>query len=221
MQSVKRWIEYAVKNFLKKYDLVLYNTVFLERARRIEIPVMSDYIRVSMLELVAHEIYERNIEGSVAELGVYRGEFARHINAAFPDRTLYLFDTFKGFDSGDMECDVRHRFTTEFGDFSGTSVDSVLERMKYRDRCVVKPGLFPDSLGTLEDRFSFVSLDADLYQPTLEGLKYFHPRLNRGGYIFVHDFARGVKSAVERYCDETGANFVPASDTWSTVVIKK
>jgi O-methyltransferase len=52
---------------------------------------------MSSLELVAHEIYENNVIGEVAELGVYRGDFASIINALFPDRKLYLFDTFRGF----------------------------------------------------------------------------------------------------------------------------
>lgn len=39
----------------------------------------------------------------------------------------------------------------------------------------------------IEDSFCFVSLDMDLYKPTYEGLHYFYPRLNHGGYIFIHD----------------------------------
>ena len=35
-----------------------------------------DYIRFSSMELVAREIHERKIPGDVAELGVYRGDFA-------------------------------------------------------------------------------------------------------------------------------------------------
>ena len=38
-------------------------------------------------------------------------------------------------------------------------------------------------------KFSFVSLDADLYQPILSRLLYsFYPRLAPGGLIFVHDY---------------------------------
>lgn len=48
-------------------------------------------------ELAVKEIRKRNIPGDVAEVGVFQGEFAQFVNAAFPDRTCYLCDTFEGF----------------------------------------------------------------------------------------------------------------------------
>ncbi|MDR3334041.1 MAG: TylF/MycF family methyltransferase [Treponema sp.] len=57
-----------------------------------------DHVRHSSLRLITEEIRERNIEGAVAELGVFKGDFAKRLNIAFPDRKLYLFDTFDGFD---------------------------------------------------------------------------------------------------------------------------
>ena len=43
------------------------------------------------------------LDGSVAECGVYKGEFASVINRCFYDRKLYLFDIFEGFDLRDVE----------------------------------------------------------------------------------------------------------------------
>ena len=42
---------------------------------------------------------KRNVPGNVAEVGVFRGEFAQYINEVFPQKKLYLFDTFDGFDA--------------------------------------------------------------------------------------------------------------------------
>lgn len=36
-------------------------------------------------------------EASVAETGVFQGEFAKWINQYFPNCVLHLFDTFQGF----------------------------------------------------------------------------------------------------------------------------
>ena len=33
-----------------------------------------------------------------------------------------------------------------------------------------------------------VMLDVDLYRPALEVLRFFYPRMVRGGYFFMHDF---------------------------------
>ncbi len=63
------------------------------------------YCRVVWLRDFAHYAQERGMEGSVAECGVCMGEFAQYINKYFPEKTLYLFDTFEGFDSGDLDAE--------------------------------------------------------------------------------------------------------------------
>ena len=93
--------------------------------------------------------------------------------------------------------------------------------MPFKKQCLVKQGYFPESLGSLDDRFCFVSIDTDLYKPTYEGLKYFYPRLNKGGYIFVHDYVRGVKAAIQDFSQKENINYVPLSDSWVSVVISK
>ena len=58
--------------------------------------------RAATMRLLAEQIREENIAGDVAELGVFRGDFAALINASFPDRTIHLFDTFEGFAEKDV-----------------------------------------------------------------------------------------------------------------------
>ena len=189
--------------------------------------LLGEYIRASSLELIAREINERQIPGAVAEIGVFRGEFARLINLAFPERPLYLFDTFDGFPDADMKTDVEKCFTKPNGHaFSDTSIHLVMSRMKFRDNCIIKRGVFPESAqGCTEERFAFVSIDADLYNPIYEGLKFFYPRLSTGGYIFVHDYNnsqyRGAKQAVRTFCTEERIPFFPLSDSSGSAVISK
>ena len=197
----------------------------LDRLRRIKIYKYISDVRLDIFELVAEEINSKKIPGSVAELGVYKGKFSKYINELFPDRTLYLFDTFEGFDKRDVIVEIRNKYSSGNQDFTRVNLDQVLQKMKHPEKCVIKKGHFPESLDGLEDEFCFVSLDADLFQPMLEGLKYFYPRLVRGGYIFVHDFNnrdyRGVKKAVQEFCREREINYLPIPDTKGTVVIMK
>ena len=58
--------------------------------------------RIEFLKNFANTVYKNNLIGSVAEGGVFEGDFAAVINECFPDRTLYLFDTFNGFDDKDL-----------------------------------------------------------------------------------------------------------------------
>ena len=183
--------------------------------------------RIAALENAAQLIHNNGVLGSVAELGVFQGEFAKHINALFPERELYLFDTFEGFSGIDLqkekEIGTKRVFERSYN-YSGTSVELVMSKMKNPDKCIIRKGFFPETANGVEDNFSLVSLDADLYQPMLEGLKYFYPKVSTGGYIFIHDFFgdnfTGTPKAVLDYKKETDIKFVPIGDDCSVVIIK-
>lgn len=64
----------------------------------------------------------KNISSSVAEAGVFRGEFAKYINQFFPDRKLYLYDTFEGFNASDMKNDDKLKVIGDLKYVSNTSV---------------------------------------------------------------------------------------------------
>ncbi len=45
----------------------------------------SDRQRICTLEYTAREIYKNNVEGAIAECGVFRGGFANYMNRFMPD----------------------------------------------------------------------------------------------------------------------------------------
>lgn len=190
-----------------------------------------DYVRFKLLELLAEQIHDSGVAGSVAELGVYQGDFAKYINALFPTRKLYLFDTFEGFDAKDEKFDIDngHADKATFNHvdrFKNTSVELVLAKMTHPTRCVVCKGFFPDTALDVEDEFSLVSLDADLYQPMFAGLEYFYSRLSKGGFLLLHEYNHptffGVKRAVADFEQKYGkVAKVPIPDNNGTLVITK
>ncbi|HEX4019577.1 MAG TPA: TylF/MycF/NovP-related O-methyltransferase [Acidobacteriaceae bacterium] len=223
------------ESFKKKLKRALYERLGLVIMRgqivlemhRLSNLTSRDYIRVCSLALVAEEIQANAVPGSVAELGVYKGDFAKHINAAFPGKALYLFDTFQGFSEKDKGVDVEGGFSSATEDFSDTTVDLVLKKMEHRQNVTIRAGYFPDSVQEADHResFAFVSIDTDLYKPIYDGLQFFYPRLSKGGYIFLHDYNNpdypGVKAAVKKYCSEEGINCFPLVDPCGTAVITK
>lgn len=212
------------KAFHKKNIFIGNSLGYLHRKRNIDRNYF-DYIRLSTLELVSHEIDKKNIEGSVAELGVYKGKFAKYINQYFPKRTFYLFDTFEGFDNRDVVAEKENKFSTGEQDFSDTSVESVLKLMPYPEKCIPVKGFFPESAKNIEATFVFVSIDTDLYEPIYNGLFFFYPKLVSGGYIFIHDFNndnyKGSRKAVEQFCSEQKISWLPLPDFGGSAIIIK
>jgi O-methyltransferase len=225
IQFIARGINYVFGGMLGKKSVFLGASLnFLNRKRKIDRNYF-DYIRLAALELISHEINSKKLSGNVAELGVYKGKFARYINQYFPGRTLYLFDTFEGFDKRDTDKEVKENFSTGEQDFSNTSVEAVLSIMPHRELCKPVKGFFPESANGFDDQVVFVSIDADLYEPIYAGLVFFYPRLVKGGCIFVHDFNndsyKGARKAVEQFCSEQQIGFVPLPDSGGTAIITK
>jgi len=187
-------------------------------------PSEDDYCRAMSIRLAAQRILRRKTPGAVAELGVYKGETAAVLNRLFPERTLYLFDTFEGFSENDLAAEKKHSVAV-VGEFQDTTVDLVMSRMAYPEKAIVRKGYFPETAEGLDETFALVSLDVDLYKPIVAGLAYFYPRLSPGGCIFIHDYNnlryKGVKSAVDEFIDATAAPLVQLPDLAGTAILSK
>lgn len=179
----------------------------------------NDYVRLATLELLCRRL--DGVPGAAAELGVYKGFFARCINQLLPERKLYLFDSFEGFAE---EANASQSFQAAH---ANTTIEKVLAIMPHPEMVTVKPGFFPASLNGLEEKFCLVSLDVDFAQATLDGLRYFWPRLQKGGYLMLHDWGStslpGVAQALRIYEEEIGEAIpgIPLCDIGGTLVLCK
>ena len=216
--SVRFWKKRRISltQVLIKRDFVLPDSITKKR--------FPDIIRYSNLEICSEKINNNKLIGSVAELGVYKGEFSAYINKCFPERKLYLFDTFEGFDDNQFLIDKKNYNIVKNVPFK-TSISEVIEKMPFPDKCIIKKGVFRGIANDINDQFVFVSLDADLFDPIYLGLKFFYPKLVRGGYIFIHDYNNpdwpGAKEAVDKFCVENSINCVPVADAQGSAIITK
>jgi O-methyltransferase len=182
----------------------------------------GDYARYASLALAIRRTEEERIPGAFAEVGVYRGATSRFILGCAPGRMLYLFDTFEGFPVEDREPENR-----EDARFRDTSSDAVRRALGAGDNVVIRKGRFPGTAAGLEgERFAFVLLDLDVFDPTLAGLEFFYPRLAPGAYLFVHDYNspesnQACRRAVTQFMADKPEKLVELPDVWGSVVIRK
>lgn len=141
----------------------------------------------------------QRVPGILAEVGVFRGGTARVICEAKGERALHLFDTFEGLPSP-AEIDKGFRR----GDYA-CSLEAVQNYLAGYQGVHFHQGLFPASGEPVRDlKFSFVHLDVDLYQSTLEALQFFYPRMSAGAILISHDYVefRAVRRAFDEYFTE-------------------
>ena len=151
------------------------------------------------------------VAGDIAELGVYRGGTARLVCEVKGNRNLHLFDTWAGLPKS-TQFDERFQ-----GGSFVASYEEVQSYLASYSGVHFHKGFFPDTAAGLEDlRFSFVHLDSDLYESTLSGLRWFYPRLNRGGVLISHDYygpGDGVGKAFDEFFADKPECLVELSGT--------
>lgn len=165
-----------------------------------------DFARIWSFALNCDRALSR-VQGSVAELGVYAGRSSALLSlyAEKHRRKLYLCDTFQGFPEDQHETGMGEDAKAAFKDVSLDAVKAAVGDYS-GNRWVV--GSFPQSITEemRDDRFAFVSLDCDLYEPIRAGLNFFWPRMDVGGMIFIHDYGSGhwpgATRAVDEFCAE-------------------
>jgi O-methyltransferase len=182
---------------------------------------MQDYFRYATLGLALERVRAERIPGALAELGVWRGVTSAFLHRLAPERTLYLFDTFAGFPDADLPDGARDER------FRDTSEAAVRARVGASPNVRLRPGYVPETLAGLEDeRFAFVLLDLDLYDPTLASLEFFYPRLSPGGYLVMHDYNNpesdwACKRAFDAFLADKPELVVELGDMWGSALVRR
>lgn len=160
------------------------------------------------------------LSGAYAEAGVYDGGSARILCEAKGAEHLHLFDTFEGMPETDAKADPHFAA----GQFADTNRQKVADYLTDFPNVHIHQGFFPASAAAVpaDQRFKFVHLDLDIYRSTLDGLRYFYPRLVRKGVIISHDYgnitAPGVKKAFDEFLAETDEPLIELWDTQCVLI---
>ena len=130
------------------------------------------------------------IPGDYIEFGIYKGKSLYHsIKSAKKigikdDRIFWGLDSFEGFPVENHNFYKSNNFKTSY--------KKVSKQFKnYKDINIVK-GFFEDSLQTSNlqklKTLSFVFIDCDIYESTIDIFDYLKTRMANGGFIMIDDF---------------------------------
>ena len=222
------WATDGIKNISAIYNQLLLTGIDENLIVLQHLDYLPDDPRVNFLRNLSDEFTRYGISGSIAECGVYRGGFAGYINEYFKDSALYLFDTFEGFTESDMlaesTSEAKQWLERDRAGLSKGSEFITRLRCTNRSNVVIRKGAVPDTLQGLEgEQFAFVNLDMDLYVPQLAALRFFAPRMVRGGVVLLHDYfwkwTPGVRQAVDEFALECDFTRLPVGDNSSIALI--
>jgi O-methyltransferase len=173
----------------------------------------------------AYNVYSmcRSLEslpGEIAEIGVYEGSTARLLCELKGIKSVHLFDTFEGLPEGTTATEkiVYGKKTAQYR----CSLESVQGYLKTFDNVNYYRGFFPKSAEGLDPnlRFAFVHMDVDLYQSTLDCLKFFYDRMVPGGIMLTHDYSilEGVGNAFREFLVDKSERIIELPTTQAMII---
>lgn len=191
--------------------------------------------RFYSLQQMAAYIMNKGILGDFAECGCWKGHSAYIISKILYEnnfsRSFHIFDAFEGGLSDKTEEDENeHNKRSKEAVlkqklFFASTEDELRNTIKEFDFIKIYNGWIPERFSEVEqNKFAFIHIDVDLYQPTLDSLEFFFPKLQSGGVIVVDDYGYtefpGAKKAVDKFLKENDHYLFYETPMGSCFIIK-
>ena len=180
-----------------------------------------------------------SINGSTIECGCWKGlssfllcNYLKAIDSSFIGENFYVVDSFSGLSEPSLEDALPkstiHKLVTKHGKIAGafdSNLEEVSASLSRFPMVSFYKGWIPDVLQQLpEQKYRFVHVDLDLYEPIIGSLNYFYPRMNQGGIIICDDYGSlawpGAKKAVDEFCLSNKVSFISLSTGQALLWIK-
>ncbi|MFX0198737.1 MAG: TylF/MycF/NovP-related O-methyltransferase [Candidatus Hodarchaeota archaeon] len=218
-------LKYAIRKILNNFgyeirrkDIVetffqidpLFNSLYKEAQTKTQMESSDNILRRQRHYVLNYLLRNADLRsGHVCEVGCWRGlsayQMGTYLRSQNIDVILHIFDSFEGLsriesmdryehDKRGLEI-VRKRFAC--------SLEEVQDNLKEFNFIKYYKGWIPERFPEVKDeKFSFVHIDVDLYQPTYDCFQFFYPRLIKDGLMVFDDYGciyfPGAKKAIDQ-----------------------
>lgn len=187
-----------------------------------------DLINLTKKILLKEKVYD------FVECGCWKGHssylISHLIDKSKKQTKFHIFDSFEGLSKDTKNDKELNKFNqkklkkirTQFISNEDFVRNSVLKKFNFVE---IYKGWIPEKFHLIENRkFSFVHIDVDLYEPTLQSLNFFFPRLVDGGIIVCDDYNSklfdGSKKAWDEFFSKNKTKFNYSPSLSSSFIIK-
>ncbi|MDP2704173.1 MAG: TylF/MycF/NovP-related O-methyltransferase [bacterium] len=209
VRALPNIISWAERVFLGVDSFWSHDEEFIKLYNEISDKSLMDKRRAWILYNFAKKC--KFLEGSFAELGVYKGAGSRILyEASGKTKNIFAFDTFEGLPETDPQKDPFWKK----GDLREINYEEV-RRFLHEDSFKLIKGYFPESTRLVPDKmtYSFVHIDADIYKSTKDACEYFYPKMTHGGVMLFDDYlylsCPGVREVVDTFFKDKKEKPIP------------
>ena len=180
----------------------------------------SKKLRLYSLMQLVKKTLSQSLSNDFVECGCWRGHSSFVISSLIKQKknsiNFHIFDSFEVLSESVKEDDEFFNKEKKYKEFMTShfrSSEKFLKNEVLKEFDFVKTykGWIPSRFSEVKDlKFSFVHIDVDLYQPTLDCLEFFFPKLVSGGIIVCDDYNSsqfpGAKNAWDYYFKDKKIN---------------
>ena len=212
-----------------------FNNIYKAAIEQVGQVYKSDSARVPRFYRLA-KIYEKtlDLDGFTAECGCFRGlssrilcETAKFHNSDYLGENFYLIDSFQGFNYQSSQDGLDKQEFLRLQKKLACSLHTVKQHLNDFPKLTYFDGWIPEVLNRIpqQQKYRFIHVDVDLYEPTKACFEYFYPKLVKDGVIvcddyYAHKFA-GAKKAIDEFCTENQLTFKYKKLDLSLILYKK
>jgi hypothetical protein len=174
----------------------------------------------SMIQIVKN-ILRNNNANDFVECGCWKGHssfiISELIKKSKKKINFHIFDSFEGLSNITKKDEelfyekkkIKYNIKNQFSSSEKFLKKTVLKKFKF---VKIYKGWIPSRFFTLKtNKFSFIHIDVDLYEPTYQSLAFFFPKLIKGGVIICDDYNstrfKGSKNAWDTYFKDKKYSF--------------
>ena len=173
-------------------------------------------------------------QANISECGCWKGLSAYIISSELKKNNFknkfYIFDSFEGLSEFRKE-DKKINFDQNKANNIRKHFTGNLELVKknlsiFNDFLIFHKGWVPTKFKEVDNKnFSFVHIDLDLYQPTLDSLNFFGPRMIKNGIILLDDYGSthfpGAELATRKFLENSKEFLLLPLSFGSAILTKK
>ena len=182
-------------------------------------------------ELIQNHVFRNKIPGHFAECGCFRGHSSYTIASLLKQQdfqdTFWIFDSFEGISEKSPIDKKGEGARVPQKDYLKAPLEHLEQVLKPFPFVSIHKGWIPEVFETAPvatEKFAFLHVDVDLYEPTKGCLDYFFSRLSPGGVIFISNYNvshwPGSMQAVDEFIANNRTTFFLKNQVEGCVIVK-
>lgn len=155
---------------------------------------MQDFSRA--VHTFHYALQAHKVEGDIIEFGTFQGHTARILSCMFPDKKIYVYDSFEGSPPSDE---------FKIAGLCKTTIESFKETFEneHIPLPIIHQGWFSDlTEDDIPEKICFAHLDANLYISTIDPLRLIYNRVSKNGIILIDDCPWFETPGVHKACQD-------------------